>query len=381
MGNGNSSHTILSNNDATNSLKRDSYCCNNSLHSNSNRHRAEGSFEVSMGNWKENNGRTDVWGVEYKTGKPNRHCSFRLTANNIPTSTVDAIHFGVNDSADDNNKTDISLDITRAGRDGLRGGTISIETNSASPFTRRTRQQDFSVSTETSIVSYGGGSSFREGLFVVEKKRKVNSESAYMVTLAHYYVTKDVGLSIVVKISRKGNGFVVEVEGPVKHPSGDLRNVLVETCRNGIWSPAACSHCNKSGGGHTDNYESSLSNSTDNAHALSNFNGNSHARTSLGHHRFPSHFDPFSSFLILFHLFMEDHISHHFPLFLFRYFVHPANSSLDPYYLSLSTPPHSDLYTPVFCQTIIILSSPQIIIIKVQRCSPPNIPHRRPTKD
>ncbi|KAJ1407732.1 hypothetical protein SESBI_24210 [Sesbania bispinosa] len=200
MGNGNSSHTILSNNDSTTSLSSlKSFDCRNRLHS----HRAEGSFEVSMGNWKENDGRTDVWGVEYKTGKPNRHCTFRLTANQTNSiGTVDAIHFGVNDTADDNDKTEISLDITKAGRDGLRGGTISIET-SASPFTRRTRQQDFSVSTETTIVSYGGGSSFREGLFVVEKKRKVNSEIAYMVTLAHYYVTKDVGLSIEVKISRK----------------------------------------------------------------------------------------------------------------------------------------------------------------------------------
>jgi hypothetical protein len=57
-------------------------------------------------------------------------------------------------------------------------------------------------------------------------------------------VTNVVGLSVLAKIfGIKGSGFVVEVECTFKHPSVDLRKVVVKTCSSGIWSPGACSHC------------------------------------------------------------------------------------------------------------------------------------------
>lgn len=75
-------------------------------------------------------------------------------------------------------------------------------------------------------------------------KKKGKSENICIVNLAHYYVTKDVGLSVTARIYRnKGNSFVVEVEGPIKHPSVDLRKAVVKTCSTGVWSPGACSHC------------------------------------------------------------------------------------------------------------------------------------------
>lgn len=38
---------------------------------------------------------------------------------------------------------------------------------------------------------------------------------------------------------------VVEVKGPFKHPSDDLRRVIAETCRTGIWCPGAKSSYTK----------------------------------------------------------------------------------------------------------------------------------------
>ncbi|KAL9314925.1 hypothetical protein ACSQ67_020377 [Phaseolus vulgaris] len=193
------------------------------------------SFEVSMSHRKEND-HTEVWGVDYQTSRKNNTCDFSLRASHDKNG-VENIHFGLSDYA--NNKTDFSLKITRVGRVGLRGGISGI--NSCNPpmsFTRT--KQDHTV--ETTIVSYG--CSFREGLFVLEMKKKVNSEHAYMVNMAHYYVTKDVGLSVEAKIHRSNNCFSVEVEGPFNHPSDELRKVLVKTRRTGIWSRSACSHCN-----------------------------------------------------------------------------------------------------------------------------------------
>lgn len=205
------------------------------------------SFEVSMGKWKEND-HTHVWGVEYKTGtghhqqkKRSSSCGFQLKAShdNNNNGSVESVNFGLGDTTE-NNKTEFALKITKVGRDGLRGGITGID-SSVSPITSTRAKQDYSI--ETTIVHYG--CSYREGLFVLELKRKVGSENACVVTLAHYYVTNDVGLSVSAKIFRnKGKGgFVVEVEGPFKHPSADLRKVLVKTSRTGIWSPGACSHC------------------------------------------------------------------------------------------------------------------------------------------
>ncbi|KAK7329542.1 hypothetical protein VNO77_23712 [Canavalia gladiata] len=194
------------------------------------------SFEISMGNWKENNDHTEVWGVEYKTIPKKSTCGFQLKANR-DNNGIESMHFGLGDSAD--NKTEFALKITRVNRDGLRGGIIGIDScNAPMSFTRA--KQDYTI--DTTIVSYS--SSYREGLFVLEMKKKVNSENAYMVTMAHYYVTKDVALSVAAKIRRIKNCFAVELEGPFKHPSADLRKVVVKTLRTGVWSPNACSHCN-----------------------------------------------------------------------------------------------------------------------------------------
>ncbi|XP_057430219.1 uncharacterized protein LOC130723260 [Lotus japonicus] len=195
-----------------------------------------GSFEIFMGKTKEND-RTDVWGVEYKTGQKNNCCGFQLKATH-DNNGAETIFFGLIDTAE--NKTEFSLKITRVGRDRLRGGIAGV--NSSRPPVSSTRAKP-DCTIETVIVSYG--CSFREGLFVLEMKKKINAENAHMVTLAHYYVTKDVGLSVSAKIfrSKGGGSFVVEMEGPIKHPSSDLRKVLVKTSHTCIWSPGACSHC------------------------------------------------------------------------------------------------------------------------------------------
>ncbi|CAJ1963232.1 unnamed protein product [Sphenostylis stenocarpa] len=193
------------------------------------------SFEVSMGHNKEND-HTDVWGVTYKTGQKKNTCGFHLKAIR-DNNGVESIHFGLGDFA--NNKTEFAFKITRVARDGLRGGISGIDScNAPSSFTRA--KPDHTI--ETTIVPYG--CSFREGLFVLQMKKKVKTDSAYMVNMAHYYVTKDVALSVEAKIHRSKNCFVVEVEGPFNHPSDELRKVLVKTRKTGIWSRNACSHCN-----------------------------------------------------------------------------------------------------------------------------------------
>lgn len=193
-------------------------------------------FSVGMSKWKENE-KTEVYGVEYKTGQKKRGCGFQLKTTHDNNGTIESIHLGLGDTTVDN-KTEFTIMITRVARDGLRGGIIGID-SSTSPITSTRTKNDYSI--ETTIVPYG--CSYRDGLFVLEMKKKGNSENACTVTLAHYYVTKEMGLSVTAKICRKGNSFIVEVEGPCKHPSSDLRKVIVKTTRTGIWSPGACSHC------------------------------------------------------------------------------------------------------------------------------------------
>ncbi|KAL1359044.1 hypothetical protein HN51_004285 [Arachis hypogaea] len=206
----------------------------------------DAAFTLSMGNWKENNDHTEVWGVEYKTNhhqnKKKHVCGFQLKAN-YDSNGVESIHFGIRDSSSEN-ETKFALKITRVARDGLSGGITGIDSSSTGggapvSFTRAKE----SCTIETTIVSYG--CSKRNGLFVLETKKKVSSENGYAVTLAHYYITTHFGLSVTAKVYRNknGNGFHVEVEGPTKHPSDELSKVLAKTCRTGIWSPNLCSHC------------------------------------------------------------------------------------------------------------------------------------------
>ncbi|CAK8531581.1 unnamed protein product [Lathyrus sativus] len=193
------------------------------------------SFEVSMSKWNEND-HTEAWGAKYKTGLKNHTCGFNLKAIN-DNNGIESIHFGLLDTA--NNKTEFSVNISRIDRDTLRGGITGLNSSACPKSFTRTKPNCL---IETTVVSYH--CSYREGLFVLEMKKKGKSENACIVNLAHYYVTKDVGLSVRAKIYRnKGNSFVVEVEGPIKHRSVDLRKVVVKTCSSGVWSPGACSHC------------------------------------------------------------------------------------------------------------------------------------------
>ncbi|QCE13352.1 uncharacterized protein LOC114162940 [Vigna unguiculata] len=241
MGTAHSSHTNLG-----------SECTSYDAGANGSIARWGNSFEVSMGHNKEND-HTEVWAVKYKTCQKKNTCGFNLKASR-DSNGVESIHFGIGDFAD--NKTEFALKITRVGRDGLRGGICGIDScNAPVSFTRA--KQDHTI--ETTIVAYG--CSFREGLFVLEMKKKVNAEHAYMVNMAHYYVTNDVGVSVEAKIQRRQSCFGVEVEGPFKHPSEELRKVLVKTRRTGVWSRSACSHCNvvaKSGGAKSGESNSSL---------------------------------------------------------------------------------------------------------------------------
>jgi len=211
------------------------------------------SFEVSMGHNKEND-HTEVWGVQYKTSQKKNTCGFNLKASR-DNNGVESIHFGLGDFA--NNKTEFALKITRVGRDGLRGGITGIDSCTA-PMSFTRAKEDHTI--ETTIVPYG--CSFREGLFVFEMKKKVNAENAYMVNMAHYYITKDVGLSVEAKILRSKNCFTVVVEGPFNHPSDELRKVIAKTRRTGIWSRSACSHCNVAKGSSSGGAKSGESNSS-----------------------------------------------------------------------------------------------------------------------
>lgn len=92
-------------------------------------------------------------------------------------------------------RSGFSLDITRAARDGLHGGITGVTTSGIYK-SSRTVKQDYSI--ETTIVSYDN--SYSDTLFVLQMKKRKNHENACMVTMAHYYVTKGVGLSAAAKI-------------------------------------------------------------------------------------------------------------------------------------------------------------------------------------
>ncbi|CAI8590225.1 unnamed protein product [Vicia faba] len=151
------------------------------------------SFEVSMSKWNEND-HTEAWGAKYKTSLKNRTCGFNLKVTN-GNNGIDSIHFGLLDTA--NNKTELAVNISRIDHHTLRGGITGLS-SSVSPKSFTRTKPDYLI--ETTVVSYN--CSHREGLFVLEMKKKGNSENACIVNLAHYYVTKDVGLSVRAKIYR-----------------------------------------------------------------------------------------------------------------------------------------------------------------------------------
>ncbi|CAJ1963222.1 unnamed protein product [Sphenostylis stenocarpa] len=192
----------------------------------------------------EENDDTNAWSVKYEIGQMNNQtCRFQLGASR-ESNRVKNIDFQLSDNSA-NNTIRLHLDITRVGRDRLRGGIIALVSsgggNLSSQMSFKRDMEDLSI--ETTIVPYG--CSDRGGLVVLEKKKFLYSRDAYMVNVAHYYLTGEIGLSVAAKVRRnKGHGFVVEVEGPFVHPRADLQKVIEQTCRTGIWSPGACSHCN-----------------------------------------------------------------------------------------------------------------------------------------
>jgi len=202
--------------------------------------------EVYLANFKE--GEDTSWCVTYETGQTKkRTCAFTLGASS-ENKRVKNIRFMLSD-ASDNSGVYLILDIARVGRDRLRGGiTSSCHSGEESMFRQMFFERDVEdLSIETHIAPYG--CSKRGGLVVLELKKLRYSRDAYMVNVAHYYINDEVGLSVAAKVRRnKNHGFVVEVEGPFVHPSADLFKVVEQTCRTGIWSPGACSHCNNGSG-------------------------------------------------------------------------------------------------------------------------------------
>lgn len=196
------------------------------------------SLDVSMSNWKDD--QTETWGVRYKVGKKLEHgCCFQLEARH-DNNGVESIYFGLRDDDADITSA-FTLDIKRVGSDYLHGGIEGIA-NSGVYKSCISVKQDYII--ETTIVSYDN--SYTDNFFVLQMKKKKNHANAYMVTMAHYYVTNFAGLSSAAKIYRsRGKGFIVEVKGPYKHPSDDIRAVIAETIRTGIWSPGAKSNHTK----------------------------------------------------------------------------------------------------------------------------------------
>ncbi|CAK8531579.1 unnamed protein product [Lathyrus sativus] len=213
-----------------------------------------GPIEVSMCADEEEEDHTKIWGVSYYIGKKSRHgfhdhkdiwgmpfelnkgskqgCGFQLRAKHDDNG-VENIYFAL--SANDDSTDGFNLDIKRVGNDGLQK-QINGMNNSGIYKTSICVKQGYSI--ESTIVSFGN--SYSDTLFVLQMKKRKNHDNAYMATMAHYYVTKEVGLSVAAKIYLcKGKGFAVEVKGPFKDPSDDLRRVIAETCRTGIWSPEA----------------------------------------------------------------------------------------------------------------------------------------------
>ncbi|KAK7246290.1 hypothetical protein RIF29_41152 [Crotalaria pallida] len=203
------------------------------------------SFKVLVGNYKEeDDDQTEVWFVKYKDGnermKRQQHdCCCGMKARSHYSGEIESIDFRLEDNYD-GKETRCSFELKKTSH-GLRGGMIGpMKMSGDVKFYTNIKNIKKNHVAETVIFSYGGPG--RRGLFVVEMKKRFNRDEAYMVTLAHYYLTKDRGLSVTAKIDRTGD---IELEGPINHPSADLRKVLDKTCRTGEWSPAACLHCSE----------------------------------------------------------------------------------------------------------------------------------------
>ncbi|KAI4296952.1 hypothetical protein L6164_036868 [Bauhinia variegata] len=181
------------------------------------------SIRVEMSKSGDGSDKVVHWDMAYKIGLGG--CFFCLK------NHKNSVELNLQDSTDNTSQLQVKIE-----RDGFGGLPCKVDScfSLGEQFSSLKDYQDCSV--ETTIISYR--CSKREGLLVVEKKLNAN-KNPYMVTLAHYYVHKDLGLSAVARV----RGVSVEVEGPYKHPANDLRKVLDQTCRSRVWTPTACPHC------------------------------------------------------------------------------------------------------------------------------------------
>ncbi|KAK2394816.1 hypothetical protein QL285_056606 [Trifolium repens] len=190
------------------------------------------SLRVHMAYEKENDNK-DIWAAEYEIGEIlDRVVSFRLQVEHDKNG-VESVKFALLGN-DPDNGVDILVNIARVGGgDGLHGGIIGVR-SFCSYATFRSNKQDYTI--ETNIVS--SNCSYRDSLFVLQmKKMNYSDDIAYMATMAHYYVTKTVGLYVEATIFRnKEKSFVVKVNGPFKYQSVYLGRIIDETRRSGNWS-------------------------------------------------------------------------------------------------------------------------------------------------
>ncbi|CAL5184294.1 unnamed protein product [Lathyrus oleraceus] len=185
------------------------------------------SFRVDMIHQKKKKN-SEFWNAVYEIGEKLETDVDLLLQANHDNRNVEKMSFGLY-----NDKTDFIVNITRVSDDGLQGGITAIKSSGAlSTFVND--EQDYS--SETTFVSCD--SSNREGLFVLQMKKMKHSNIAFKVAMAHYYVTKTVGLYVEATICcNKGRGFMVEVNGPFIYQSVDLRKIIDEIRLTGIWSP------------------------------------------------------------------------------------------------------------------------------------------------
>jgi len=137
-----------------------------------------------------------------------------------------------------------------------------VSTNSSSTINGNSTSAAFDYSrhiheggrvTETDLYLFGTGDI--GGLNVLEKKKKkIEEEEPYAVTLGHYFAASagindfsrtktDVGLSVVVKIRVTNGNLDITVEGPEQHPVFGLRYLFGEAMRTKVWKPTLCPHC------------------------------------------------------------------------------------------------------------------------------------------
>ncbi|KAK7246292.1 hypothetical protein RIF29_41154 [Crotalaria pallida] len=217
------------------------------------------SLEVWLLDFEEEKGRR---GVVYQIGDQKKEpTSYTVIMLQLPQDKNNGSKTMMGFMIGDRLKQDIGLYVSvnsTTARDGLRGKIEKMGPHNAKKsYTRRTKEYQM---IETTIVTHSP-SSYCSSFFVLEMKKKLNSDDAYMVvTLAHYFVTEFAGFSLMAKFHQKEETIDFEEDGPIKHPRDDLSKVIKHTWNTGVWSPSACSHCN--GAKQTNNAKTMISRSS-----------------------------------------------------------------------------------------------------------------------